>query len=339
MSVGLDIGSKTIKVVELAGSGNSFSLKAAGAVGYSKQINIEVIKDDKELANIAQIIKKLFADAKTSSKKVSIAIPETQAFTRIMKFPLLSDQEIASAVKWEAEEYIPIPVKDAIIEHQILERQETGTPPQVVVLLVAVHHELVERYIKLLSLAGLEVVGVETSLMSLARSISPTNRTVVLADIGANSTNIGIARNKQLFFSRTIPTSGTALTRAVAQGIGVSLEQAEQYKRTYGLADDQLEGKVGQSISPVIRTIIEEAKKAIHYYQLESKGDKPSSFILSGGSAGLPGLPSLITKSIGTEVIIANPFTQVTADPKTMQKLASFAPLYSIAVGLAMRGD
>jgi len=339
MSVGLDIGSKTIKVIELVPSGSTFALKAAAAVGYSKQIDIEAIKDEKELSNLSQIIKKLFADAKTSSKRISIAIPEAQAFTRIMKFPLLSDQEIASAVKWEAEEYIPIPVKDAIIEHQILERQESGNPPQVVVLLIAVHHDLVEKYIRLLSLAGLEVVGVETSLMSLVRSVSPANRTAIIADIGANSTSIGIAKNKQLFFSRSIPTAGTALTRAVAQGIGVSLEQAEQYKRTYGLADDQLEGKVGQSVTPVIHSIIEEAKKAIHYYQLESKGDKPSSFILSGGTAGLPGLPGILTKSIGTEVIIANPFTMVTADPKTMQKLASFAPLYSVAVGLAMRGD
>src|SRR3989339_879575 len=102
MSVGLDIGSKTIKVIELVPSGSTFALKAAAAVGYSKQIDIEAIKDEKELSNLSQIIKKLFADAKTSSKRISIAIPEAQAFTRIMKFPLLSDQEIASAVKWEA---------------------------------------------------------------------------------------------------------------------------------------------------------------------------------------------------------------------------------------------
>jgi type IV pilus assembly protein PilM len=339
MGVGLDIGSKTIKVVELGGGGKRFILKAAGAVGYSNNIDIESIQDEKELANLAKAIKALFNDAKISSNKVSIAIPENKAYTRILKLPLLNDEEVASAVKWEAEELIPIPIKEAIIQHQVIERQEAGNPPQVVVLLVAVQKELVEKYMKMLRLVGLNVVGVETNLLSLVRSVSYPNKVSIIADIGAYATNIAIAKSEQLVFSRSISTAGSALTRAVAQSLGVSLEQAEQYKRTYGFSEGQLEGKVGDALTPILRVIIEETKKAINYYQLEVKGDKPSSVILSGGSAGLPGITTVFTKYLDIEVAMCNPFSKIEVDQESAKNLASFAPLYSVAVGLAMRGD
>src|SRR3989344_8947079 len=108
MSVGLDIGSKTIKVVELAKDGANWRLKASGIVSY-KGVPPEQSKEDKELAPLSTAIKKLYKDAKISSKNVAISLPETQVFTRTVKFPPLNDAEIASAVKWEADQYIPIP--------------------------------------------------------------------------------------------------------------------------------------------------------------------------------------------------------------------------------------
>jgi len=339
MSVGLDIGSRTIKVVELNREGKGFSLKSAGAVAYSGLSSIEQIKTDKEMAGLAETIKKLLKDAKVNGKSVSISLPETQAYTRIMKFPLLNDQEIASAVKWEAEEYIPIPIKEAVIEHQILERREVGNPPQVLVLLVAVQKELVEKYIKIVGQAGYNVVGVETELMSLTRSVSVPDSTTLIVDFGTKSTDLAIAKGEQLFFSRSVPTAGEAFTRAVGQALGVSLEQAEQYKKAYGLTKEQLEGKVGKALTPIFQVVVEEIKKSIHYYQLELKGDAPTQIVLVGGSAGLPGASTYLTKATGLEVLIGNPFSKVSLDQESAKNLANYAPLYAVACGLAMRGE
>lgn len=338
MSVGIDIGSKTIKVVELARDGNRMALKSAGTVGYTAS-DVTTFRDDKEYQALGEALKKLFKDAKIASKNVTIALPETSVFTRILKFPLLNDQEIASAVKWEAEEYIPIPLKDAVVEHVILERQEVGNPPQVLVLLIAVTKDLVERYVKVAGFAGLNVVAVETELMAMVRSTAPVDKTAVLIDFGAHSTDLAIAKQGQLFFSRSIPTAGDAFTRAVAQTLGVSVEQAEEYKKTYGLSPEALEGKVGQSLIPVFRVVAEEIKKALHYYQLEVRGEAVSSVLISGGTAGLPGVATELTKMLGIEVAVANPFANVTVDPAAASSLANFAPLYSVAVGLALRGD
>lgn len=339
MSVGLDIGTKSIKVVELSREGKDWALRSAGAVGYSGPMIDASFSDEKAVGEVAAVIKKLFKDAKVSSRDVSISLPETQVFTRVMQFPLLTDAEIASAVKWEAEEYIPIPIKDAIIEHQVIERMENANPPQVLVLLVAVLRGLVENYVNVCSKAGLNVIGVETELISMIRSLAPVDKPVVVVDFGAHSTDIAITKNEQLYFSRSVPTAGEAFTRAVAQSLGVTIQQAEEYKRTYGLSEDQLEGKVGRSLSPILKVVTTEIKKAIHYYQLNIKGETPNSLILAGGSAGLPGIAPILTNALGIEVVIGTPFGKIKVDPNAAKNLANYAPLYSVAAGLAMRGE
>ncbi|OGM25171.1 hypothetical protein A2627_00170 [Candidatus Woesebacteria bacterium RIFCSPHIGHO2_01_FULL_39_28] len=339
MSVGLDIGSKTIKTVEIVKeSENKFILKAAGIVGYSGK-DMESIRDENEseFVGLIDAIKKLFKSAKISSKDVAVALPESQVFTRPVKFPMLTDQEVGAAVKWEAEQYIPIPVKEAVIQYQVLERREDSVPPEVLVLLVASPRALVEKYVKVLNMAGLNPVAVETELMSLVRSLAPLDQTVLLVDFGARSTDLAIAKNGALAFSRSIQTAGEAFTRAVAQSLSITPKQAEEYKRTYGLSGSQLEAKVRSAIDPVFRVIVDEIKKAIHFYQTEEKGDPPTSVILSGGTSGLPEAVSYLTKLLGIEVIIGNPFLKINVDADTLKNLSSYAPLYSIASGLALR--
>ncbi|RJR30412.1 type IV pilus assembly protein PilM [Candidatus Microgenomates bacterium] len=339
MSVGLDIGTKSIKVVELNQDGNKFSLKSAGAVGYVGAPIEPNLQDEKEIAALGSIIKKLMQDAKVTGKDVSISLPESQVFTRMLKFPMLTDQEISSAVKWEAEEYIPIPLKEAIVEHSILDRLESSNPPQVVVLLIAVLKTLVEKYVEVVNAAGLNVISVETELLSMVRSLAVPEKTIMVVDFGAKSTDIAVARNMQLYFSRSIPTAGDAFSRAVGQALGVNMQQAEQYKRAYGLSEGQLEGKVGRAIAPILKVVSEEIKKASHYYQMEVKADPVEMVMLAGGSAGIPGMAPMLSNLLNIEVTIGSPFTRVTVDPTSASSLANYAPLYSVAVGLAMRKE
>lgn len=338
MSVGLDIGSKTVKIVELSNDGGDFRLKASGIVGY-KGTSVERMSNDTEFANLATAIKKLHTEAKISSKEVSISLPEAHVYTRTVRFPLLTDSEIASAVKWEAEQYIPIPKEDAIIQHQILEKREDVMPPQTLVLLVAAPKSLVEKYQKVVSMAGLKLVAVETELMSLVRSLSPSDKTSIIADFGARSTDIAVAKNAQLSFSRSIPTAGDAFTRAIAQTLGVDVQQAEEYKRTYGLSASQLDGKIKAALDPVFAMVATEMKKAIHFYRSEAQGDSPQVAVLSGGSASMPEAATTLSDLLGIDVAVGNPFAKVKVDPDAQKSLSSYAPLYAVSVGLAMREE
>ena len=286
---------------------------------------------------MGQIVKKLHAQAGVSTKDVVLSIPEPLVFTRTIKFPLLTDTEIASAVKWESEQYIPIPINEAIIQHTILSRNEKTSPPEVLVLLVAAPKAVVEKYVKVVQLAGLNTVAVETELIALTRALSPPDKTVLLVDLGASSTNIAISKMGLLSFSRSISIAGDAFTRAVSQGLGVTPLQAEEYKKTYGLTEGQLEGKVKGVIDPVLRLVVDEIKKAISYYITEEKGETPTALIVTGGTSVIPEMFTTLTKLVGMEVLVGNPFAKIRVDAQTAKKLAPYASLYGVAVGLALR--
>lgn len=334
--VGIDIGSKTIKVINLNKSGSEWILKSSGVVGYSGTTP-DKMTDDKEFSALAEIIKKLIKQVGIKEKEVVISIPEPLVFSRVIKFPKLSDEEVAAAVKWEAEQYIPIPAIEAIIQHTILQSDEKS--PNVVVLLVAAPKVVVEKFVKVYRLAGLVPLAAETELLALSRSLAPDSGTALLVDLGVVSSDIAIVSNSKLSFSRSIPIAGEAITRAVAQGLGINATQAEEYKKTYGMDAKQLEGRVKNAIEPVLRMIVDEIKKSIHFYQTDSRGEAPTSIILTGGSSTMPDVASYLTKALGIESIIGNPFGKVKMNPETSKSLATYSSLYGVAVGLGMREE
>jgi type IV pilus assembly protein PilM len=211
-----------------------------------------------------------------------------------------------------------------------------GTDGGVIVLLVAAPRIVVEKYVKVVQLAGLTPIAVETELIALSRSLAPIDKTVILADLGGSSTNLAITNHGLLSFSRSLPIAGDAFTRAVSQNLSVTPQQAEEYKKTYGMSSNQLEGKIKGALDSVVHLVVDEIKKAVNYYLTEEKGENPTSLIVSGGSSGMPEMISAFSKTIGMEVLVGNPFNHLQIDPAFAQKLAPFASLYGVAVGLAM---
>lgn len=334
--IGIDIGTKSIKIIELAKNGNSWLMKSSGAVGYSG-VSPDKAQDDKELMTIADVVKKIFSQIGITAKDVNLSLPESLVFTRVIKFPLLSEEEVSAAVKWEAEQYIPIPVNEAVIEYTILERNETTS--QTSVLLVAAPKTIVEKYVKVIRLAGLTPVSAETELTALSRSLSPDKGVSVLLDLGSSATDMAIVKDGHVVFTRSIPVAGEAFTRAVSQGLNITPQQAEEYKKTYGLEASQLEGKVKDALLPVFRMIVDEIKKAIHFYQSDEKGDTPTSVIITGGASVMPGIVPFLTESLGVETVVGDPFGKISLDPENAKSLAPYTSIYGTAIGLAMREE
>ncbi|WKZ25748.1 MAG: type IV pilus assembly protein PilM [bacterium] len=334
--VGIDIGTKSIKIIELAQSGNSWVLKASGAVGYAG-VSPDKAQTDEELNAVSEVLKKIINQIGVNTKDVNLSLPESLVFTRVIKFPLLSDEEVSAAVKWEAEQYIPIPTAEAVIQYTVLSRNETTS--QTSVLLVAAPKAIVEKYVKVARLAGLTPVAAETELTAMARSLSPDKGVSLLLDLGSSATDMSIVKDTKVVFTRSIPVAGEAFTRAVSQGLGINAQQAEEYKKTYGLSTDQLEGKVRQALEPIFKMVIDEIKKAIHFYQSEEKGDTPTSVIITGGASTMPDIVTYLTESLGIETVVGSPFAKINLDSETLKGLAPYASIYAAAVGLAMRNE
>lgn len=339
--LGLDIGAKSIKIAQLEKRGDLFSLLAAG-VTSTPGGGLES-DNEKDLVSVAEAVKKLLGDTRTTTKDVNLVLPENKVITRFIRLPYLTDREVDSAIAWQAEPYIPIPINEANISYQLLRRNEPagGKPGSVEVLLVASSKVLVQKYMKVASLVGINVLNIETELLALNRSVCLPKTTVVLLDFGSSSTSVGIVRDGSLVLSYSISTGGDALTRAVAQAFNMDFAQAEEYKRAYGLDEKQVEGKVAQVLKPVFQGVVDEIKKAIQYYKTEiTKSDTEnqhqiSTLVLAGGSAGMPEIVPFLSANLGLEVLIGDPFSRITREQPLDKNFMAYAPLYGVAIGAA----
>jgi type IV pilus assembly protein PilM len=335
---GLDIGTTTIKMVYLSHENNIFGYNSSIlAPTPTPGMQSESSFDHQEMA---QFIKKYVLDAKITTNNVNIALPENQVFTKVIDMPILTDKELASAIYWEAEQYVPAQLDTMTLDWKVLRTPTDRTSEQKMqVLLVAAPTHLVKKYQEILDIVGLNVVSVETEILSVIRSIgqAPNSPTFILLHIGALSTTLSIVQKGIILFNYSIPLGGIAMTRGIASDFGFSPTQAEEYKRVYGLSDKNLGGKVGRAIEPILTEILSEIKKAIAFYSEKYKNESPvSQILLTGGNARLPGIDLYFVKNIGIETVIANPWKLLNIQnvPESVQ---ADAPEYAVAIGLALK--
>jgi len=331
---GLDIGSHKIKIVQVQKSGDKYRLVALG----SAPSTLKGILSDSEsdLTQLAIIIKKLHQETKIKTKNVVTALPQDQVFTQVITLPQLSENELTSALKWEAEQYIPIPLAEATISHQIIGRIKEDAKEKIEVLLAAAPNRLIDKTIKVVKSAGFNTVSLETEILAVARSLVINPEAVMVIDFGAKASDIAVVENKQIIFTRSIPTAGEALTRAVASSLGLQPAQAEAYKKAYGVDPQKLEGKMIEAMIPVIDVIIREIEKILNFYRVEKK-KTISRIILTGGTATLSEISSLMVKKLNLEIQLGNPFSQMSKESLPKKLPASEISLYAIATGLAMK--
>jgi len=340
--VGLDIGPSSIKLVQLFPDSTGFSLGAVGKIATPQ--NSLYSESEMDHKKLAQVIANLFKESRATISSLSISLMESQVVTKIIEMPLLSDNELASAIKWEAEQYIPWPIDDVSLDWQIINKpinEVKAVDSKMQVLLVAAPTALINRYVKILQMANLEVVSVETEVLSLARSVflcDTAAPTTVVLDIGSLNTNICIVENGVMVFSRSIVTGGVSLTRAVSNDLGMDFNQAEEYKKTYGLDQTKLSGRVAQAIKPIFDVIVNEMKRAFSFYQNIKPDGSIKRVVVSGGSAKLPGVVFYIASQMSdVEVQIADPWKNVKLPQKMLYDPRSEGSDYTTAVGLALK--
>lgn len=333
---GLDIGTSSMKAVWLSSENNGYFLNGAHmAITPQRGMLSESPLDQEE---VAQAIRTLMNEANIQAKYVNIALPETQVYTRVIEMPNLSDKELVSAIYWEAEQYIPVPLPTVTLDYKVLKRPDAGQGGKMNVLLVGAPTALIDKYDKVLSLAGLIMASVETEILSSIRStiIGPNFPPSLLVTMGAVSTSLAIVRGDVIVFTYSIPTGGVAISRALAADFAFSLQQAEEYKKIYGMSEKTLGGKIAKALSPVLSIVLSEMRKALAFYSEKYTDEPIRQIIVGGGSAKLPGLTGYFTSALGIETAIANPW-KILAHQEVPKEIIDNAPEYTVAVGLAMR--
>jgi len=332
---GLNIGSDTIEVVQVAKEKNSYRLLS---VGMCKTPGAGITSDsEKDLVSLAEAIRKLKNEAKIKTNEVASAIPERNVFSQIIEVPRMGIDELSEAIPWEAENIIPQPLSEVNLDWQIIESNENKSADKMKVLLVAAPTLLINKYIKVFKIAGLDPVALETEVISTIRCLKPifNQGSLIIANLGGRSSELSLISRGNLYLTRSLPMAGEAITRAIVSSLNLDVLVAEEYKKNYGLSS-QLEGKVASAIEPILSTVSDEIKKAISFYQGKEQ-DALKLMILSGGTSLLPGIAEFFTKSIGIEVQIADPLSLINMNDQTRQALKRSSPLFTIPLGLAMK--
>lgn len=334
---GLDIGTTSIKVVWFSQQKEGLLLNAALSAPTPPRGMLSESPLDLEL--MAQAIKQIIEEGKITTPYVNVALPENQVYTKVVEMPALSDKELSSAIYWEAEQHIPVPLPNITLDWKVLERPKEGqTEGKMQVLLVGAPTALLTKYQKVLGMAGLTIVSMETEILSAIRAlITKDSPNTLIAQIGAVNTSLAIVKNGIVVFVYSVPTGGVAISRAIAADFGFTTDQAEEYKKVYGVSKEALEGKIGKTAQPILMSIISEIKKALAFYNEKYKSDAAiKQILLSGGTAKLPGVDAFFAETIGIETVVANPWT-VLGSQTVSKEILDNAPDYTIAIGLALR--
>ncbi|OGE30679.1 hypothetical protein A3C59_03115 [Candidatus Daviesbacteria bacterium RIFCSPHIGHO2_02_FULL_36_13] len=345
-SVGLDIGTHSIKVVALSRGDKSPKLISLGSI-VSPMPGI-ISDTTADLEALADSIKKLMTAVKIDEKEVVVALPESKVFTRIIDdLPYLTDSELTSAIVYVSEEFIPMPLTEVNINWQVLARADknnsvSSKSTKTIVLVVASPKKVTAKYVKVLSMVGLTPKALETETIAVTRSLvgnNPFSPSTLIIQFGSQTTDFATISKGLIWLTRSISSGGLSLTRSLAQHFNFEMSQAEEYKKVYGMRRDQLEGKVYEILKPILDIIVGEAKRVIQAYEAKYPADPIKRVVLSGGGAKMPGLVIYFAENLGLEVQDADPWYFIEKDKDLASKLANDASAYSVAVGLALRED
>ena len=362
-SFGLDISDLSLKIVKLKKRGQFFELDSF----LEEKIEPGIIKggeikDEKKLAEIIRESIKKVKEEKLKTNYVVASLPEEKAFLQVIQMPRLCQEDLKSAVIYEAENYIPTPLEEVYLDYQII-------PPvydhldHLDILIAALPKKTVDPYLSALKLAGLRPKVLEIESLAIARALIKngiTTQPILLIDLGATRTSFIIFSGHSLRFTSSIPVSSSNFTEIISKNLGVSLAEAERLKIKHGLeekvkikiGDEKTElkrerGRIFEALIPTLVDLVQQIKRYLDYYQAHAEhehlppdGKGVSKILLCGGGANLKGLCQLLSLELKIPVEIGNPWINILIGEKKEAAELSFEESlkYTTALGLALRG-
>lgn len=350
----IDIGSAYVKlaVIEKKKSGVHELLYFAVAPTPPMTIKDGAILDAQSLGDtIAGLLRANNIQGGAKFKLIS-AVAGQQVVIRPIPMTKMEPKEVAQAIRFEAERYLPYPVADAAVSGTILS-PDTGDGRTMEVLLVAVPNEIVEAAREVVKMAGVEPSGINLEPLALQKSLQlclteqQLAGTVALVNIGASFSSINIFSTQRLRHNRTISIAGNSFTKAIGQSLNVSFDEAEKIKREKGVI--QVDGggdevapatqKIFNLIEPVLKELVTEVQRSIDYYRSRYKDGGVDLVVLSGGTAVFKNIDGFLSKEFGVPCMVADPLANLDVSGVkgvTKSELKELAPATMVALGLAL---
>ncbi len=339
---GLDVGSSSVKVVELDGKTSNLNLVNLG---------FENLPDDSvvdgqimELNSVSEVIQNVCTDHKIKANQVVTGVSGHSVIIKNIVLPPMSRDELEESIDWHAEEHIPYDLSDVSLDYHITHEDDEATS----VMIAACKKERLDNIKQAIQLSGKQPVVIDVDTFALQNcyevNYQPDPAQVVtLLNIGASTMNVNIVQGSQSLFTRDITVGGSQFTDILQKSLGYSFEQAEAVKRGVAEAMEDVEEK---AIEPLMNNVTEmvamEIQKTFDFYRATSEDDELNvdKILISGGGSKLIGLSEDLASRLEVPVEVLDPFRQIKVDTRKFDPdyLSEIMPEMAVAVGLAIRG-
>ncbi len=333
---GFDIGYNSIKLMQIDRTSKSDRVVGYGFTTFEpKAIKNGVVVDPELVAKEVYDLITRHIVGSIDTRRVAAAVPVSKTFNRILTLPQMDRNDLDEAVRLEAEQYIPVGLDELYINYELTDSLKKDSME---VLVVAVPKSIVDSYMALFELLGLEVAMLETSISSSTRLVMHAEQTdlpTLIIDFGSISTDLSIF-DTTLRVTGTIDEGGDGMTKSIAKDLNVTARQAQTIKSKHGLSVGKRQSQIRRSLEPSLDKMVGEVKRMVRFYQDRSdEKRKLEQVIILGGGANMPGLSDYLTDKIRIPTRTADPWINLDfgnlQPPHQMEKT-----VYATAAGLGL---
>ena len=335
--IGLDIGSSSVKAVELKKAKDGYELVSFGLEPLSQDTVVDGAIMD--APSVAEKIISIFDGQKIKTKDVATSVSGHSVIVKRVSMPLMTEEELYDRIQSEASQHIPFDIADVNLSHQLLEATEN----QMDVLLVAVKKDKILNHTNVLAQAGKTPVVVDIDAFALQNCFEVNyepdpGQTIALLNIGAGVMSINIVRSQIPLFTRDVSVGGNQYTDALQKELDLNFDDAEKLKKgeTLSGVSEEQKASILRSVSDIL---ILEIQKTFDFFRATASGENIQRIYLAGGTARVPGLVDLLREEFAMPVEELYPFRKIAINPgkHNEDQLREIAPRLAISVGLALR--
>jgi len=339
--VGVDIGSSSVKAVELQGKNNVFQLVSLGYEGLQPDSIVD--GQIMELNSVSNAIANIFNEHKIKTTKVAAGVNGHSVIVKNIVLPQMTEDELQESFAWHAEEHIPFDISDVNLDYHV-----TGSSADAIhVLMAACKRDKIANVKQAIQLAGKQPVVIDVDAFALQNCYElnydpQPGQIVALLNIGASTTNINILNGARSVFTRDATFGGNQYTSLLQKELGLTFDQAERVKRGMPMP----EGSEHREIEPILDTVSDilalEIQKTMDFYRatVEDVEAAVQKILVSGGGSKLKGLVEFLAKRFEIPAEVFDPFRKIRVDSRGFdpEYMREIVPEMAIAVGLALRG-
>ncbi|MBM4339006.1 MAG: type IV pilus assembly protein PilM [Deltaproteobacteria bacterium] len=338
--VGLDIGSSSIKLIELGETKNGYKLLNLGVASLPPEAIVDGALMDS--VTIIDTIRELISSTKVKTKDAITSVSGHSVIVKKISLPLMSESELEESIQWEAERYIPFDINDVNIDFQIF-GSSSENPEVMDVVLVAAKKDIINDYVSVIIESGLNPVIIDVDAFAIENMLAVNyevekDETVAMANVGASITNINILKNNMTAFTRDIFKGGNQVTEEIQRQLHIDYEEAEKIK-VGSKMDATSQAVIQDVLNAASESLANEIGNSIEFFQSTTTYEKISKLYLSGGGSKIKEFDIVLQQQIGIPVEIVNPFKQIEYNDKNfdLEYLREIGPMVAVGVGLATR--